>query len=163
MAWHAHVLVVANVTATSSELQAALIARAEKAPIRVTLLMPAKGPGISGREAVREHCEEAVAAWREAGLEAEGQVGDANPVDAVAEAWDPRLYDEVVISTLPGETSKWIRSDLPNRVANLTGVPVTHVISADPNRAPKAGPVPARETSPLGPLGVLSWGGRGHR
>ena len=157
----AHVLVVANVTAASGDLIAAVKARAERGPIDVTLLMPGQGPGLSGREAVRERLDAALAAWREAGVEAEGICGDANPLDAVAEVWDPRQHDEVIVSTLPGQSSKWIRSDLPHRVARLTGAPVMHVVATDMRPEPTHGPPPAHESSPLGPLSVLSWGGRG--
>src|SRR4051794_16810265 len=159
----AHVLVLANVTANSGDLIDAIRQRAEKGPIDVTLLMPGQGPGLTGREAVRGRLDEALAAWREAGIEAEGICGDANPMDAVAENWDPRRMDEVIVSTLPGQTSKWIRSDLPQRVAQFTGAPVTHIVANDMRPEPTTGPPPERETSPLGPLGVLAWGGRGTR
>ena len=159
----AHVLVVANVTATSRDLIDAIKARAERSPVDVTLLVPGQGPGLSGREAARPRLDEALAAWREAGIQAEGVCGDANPFDAVAELWDPRHHDEVIVSTLPGQTSKWIRSDLPHRVAQFTGAPVTHVVAHDMRPEPQTGPPPERETSPLGPLGVLAWGGRGTR
>jgi hypothetical protein len=157
----AHVLVVANVTAASRDLIAAIRERAQRSPIEVTLLMPGQGPGLSGREAVRDRLDAALAAWREAGIDAEGVCGDANPLDAVAETWDPRYHDEVIVSTLPGQSSKWIRSDLPHRVARLTGAPVMHVVATDMRPEPHYGPPPAHETSPLGPLTVLSWGGRG--
>jgi hypothetical protein len=157
----AHVLVLANITATSGDLIAAISERARRGPIDVTLLMPGKGPGLSGREAVRGHLDAALEAWREAGIEAEGVCGDANPMDALAETWDPRRHDEVIVSTLPGQSSRWIRSDLPNRAGRLTGAPVTHVVATDMRPAPSHGPPPENETSPLGPLAVLSWGGRG--
>jgi len=160
----AHVLVLAHVTASSRDLIDAIRRRAERGPIEVTLLMPGKGPGISGREAVRGRLDEALAAWREAGIEADGICGDANPMDAVAETWDPRHHDEVIVSTLPGQSSRWIQSDLPSRVARLTGAPVTHVVATDMRPEPHVGPAPEHETSPLGPLGVLAWGGaRGAR
>ena len=34
-------------------------------------------------------------------------------MDAVAETWDPRRHDEVIVSTLPGQSSRWIHGDLP--------------------------------------------------
>ena len=157
----AHVLVVANVTAASGDLIAALEERARKGPIDVTLLIPGRGPGLAGREAGRERLDAALAAWREAGIEAEGVCGDENPMDAIAEFWDPRHHDEVIVSTLPRHSSRWIRSDLPHRIARLTGAPVTHVIATDMRPQPTHGPPPVHETSPLGPLGVLAWGGRG--
>src|SRR5919107_1191256 len=128
----AHVLVLANVTASSGDLIDAIKQRAEKGPVEVTLLMPGQGPGLSGREAVRGRLDAALEAWREAGIEAEGICGDANPMDAVAETWDPRRHDEVIVSTLPGQSSRWIAGDLPDRVARFTGAPVTHVVARDP-------------------------------
>src|SRR5688572_10771481 len=158
----AHVRVLANVTAASGDLIGAIKRRAEKGPIDVTLLMPGQGPGLSGREAVRDRLDAALAAWRDAGIVAEGICGDANPMDAVAETWDPRRHDEVIVSTLPGQSSRWIQGDLPGRVARFTGAPVTHVVASDMRPEPHHGPPPERDTSPLGPLGVLAWG-RGAR
>ena len=155
----AGVLVLANVTASSGDLIDAIKQRAEKGPIDLTLLMPGQGPGLAGKEAVRGRLDAALAAWREAGLEAEGICGDANPMDALAETWDPRRHDEVIVSTLPGQSSRWIQGDLPSRIARLTGAPVTHVVASDMRPEPQAGPPPEHEASPLGPLGVLGWAG----
>ena len=155
----AGVLVLANVTAASGDLIDAIKQRAAKGPIEVTLLMPGQGPGLSGKEAVRGRLDAALAAWREAGIEAEGICGDANPLDALAETWDPRRHDEVIVSTLPGQSSRWIQGDLPGRVGKFTGAPVTHVVANDMRPEPHTGPPPEHETSPLGPLGVLGWAG----
>ena len=157
----AHVLVVANVTAASSDLIEAIRERAARGPIDVTLLMPGKGPGLAGREAVRGRLDEALEAYRAAGIDADGVCGDANPFDAVAEIWDPRHHDEVIVSTLPGQSSRWIASDLPSRIRRLTGAPVSHVVANDMRPEPHISKAPEHETSPLGPLGVLAWGGRG--
>ena len=155
----AGVLVLANVTAASGDLIDAIKQRAEKGPIDVTLLMPGQGPGMSGKEAVRGRLDAALAAWREAGIEAEGICGDANPLDALAETWDPRKHDEVIVSTLPGQSSRWIAGDLPARVGKFTGASVTHVVASDMRPEPHTGPPPEHESSPLGPLGVLGWAG----
>jgi hypothetical protein len=160
MALQAHVLVVANVTATSDDLLAALQERARRSPSRFTLLVPAQGPGLSGRREAEPQLAAALEKWRAAGLEAEGHTGDSDPVDAVREIWHPGTFDEVIVSTLPGQTSKWLRCDLPHRVATLTGALVTHVTAMDMRPEPPHGPPPVRETSPLGPLGVLAWGGK---
>jgi hypothetical protein len=159
MAYHAHVLVIASVTATSDDLLAALKQRADRGPIDVTLLLPSSGPGMSGREAAREQCEAALAKWREAGLEADSIVGSSDPIEAVHEAWHPGRFDEVIVSTLPGKSSRWLRLDFPHRVASFTGCPVTHVVAMDMRPEPAHGPPPEHERSPLGPLGVLAWGG----
>jgi hypothetical protein len=156
----ANVLVVASQTAGSQHLLDALVHRAERSPIKVTLVMPAQGPGLSGREALREPLEQALAAMRAAGLEAEGSIGDNNPMDAVAEFFDPSRHDEVIVCTLPGRSSKWLQHDFPHRVARFTGLSVTHVVADDLRPAPVTSPAPAHEREPMGPLSVLSWGGR---
>jgi hypothetical protein len=163
MAWHANVLVVANVTAASDALLSALQARAERGPIRLTLLMPAAGLGHHAREAAEERLQEALERWRAAGLEATGVVGDSEPMHALSEIWDPRRFDEVVVSTLPGASSRWLRFDFPHRVAQATGVPVTHVVAPPPAVKAPGAPAPRRAPDPLGPLAVLAWGGRPER
>ena len=156
----ANVLVVANLTANSQHLLDALKARAERSPIRVTLVMPAQGPGLGGREAVKARLDEALEGMRGAGLEANGAIGDADPMEAVAECFDPARHDEAIVCTLPGRSSKWLQHDFPHRVARFTGVPVTHVVADDLRPAPATSPAPTHEREPLGPLSVLSWGGR---
>jgi hypothetical protein len=156
----ANVLVVANLTANSQHLLDALKARAERSPIRVTLVMPAQGPGLGGREAVKARLDEALEGMRAAGLEADGAIGDADPMEAVAECFDPARHDEAIVCTLPGRSSKWLQHDFPHRVARFTGVPVTHVVADDLRPAPATSPAPTHEREPLGPLSVLSWGGR---
>jgi hypothetical protein len=101
----------------------------------------------------------AVERLRQAGLEVEGVVGHADPIDAVFETWDPRRFDEVIVSTLPGMASKWLEVDLPHRVARHTGVTVHHVLAQD-RRQPDPEPVPTRKRpGVLAPLNVLTWGG----
>jgi hypothetical protein len=160
MAWPAHVLVVANVTSASDDLLHALEERAERGPIKPTLLMPARGIGLAGREAERERLEAALAKWREAGFECDGVVGDSNPIDAVHETWDPSRFDEAIVCTMPGKSSRWLQYDFPRRVAHITGVHVTHVVARDMRPEPQHGPPPVHEREPLGPLSVLAWGGK---
>ncbi len=155
-----NVLVVANLTASSQHLLDALKHRADRSPIRITLVMPAHGPGLGGREAVRDRLDEALEGMRAAGLEANGAIGDADPMEAVAECFDPARHDEAIVCTLPGRSSKWLQYDFPHRVARYTGVPVTHVVADDLRPAPATSPAPTHEREPLGPLSVLAWGGR---
>ena len=152
MAWQARVLVIANVTATSPELIDALSTRAARGPIVATLLMPATRNGFAGREEAQGRLDQALEQWREQGLTAAGVVGDPDPLVAVHETWDPRNFDEVIVSTLPGQTSKWLQFDLPHRVQQITGLDVSHVVAAD-RKPPRYGPPPEpREVGALGPL-----------
>jgi hypothetical protein len=156
----AHLLVLAQRTAASPELIEALRARKERGPIHATLVMPAAGPGAGERAATKERLDAALAAWREAGIPSDGVVGDPVPLNAFAEHWDPLRHDEPVVSTLPGQSSRWLRSDLPNCVARHAGVPVQHVVARDPEAVPEAAPAPEHERAALGPLSVLAWGGK---
>ena len=63
-------------------------------------------------------------------------LGDADPIVAVQEAWDPGRYDEVVVSTLAEGASRWLQIDLPHRVAKLTDCQVRHVSVPERRPAP---------------------------
>jgi len=162
MTWKRNILVVANVTATSDELIAELKAQAERMPAAFTLIVPAT-PFGGGREAAKGKLQEAIAQLREAGLEAGGSVGNPDPLVAITDVWDPRTFDEIIISTLPMRLSKWLHAGLPERVARITDAPVTHLISQPPKPAVETAPAPAHERRPLGPLTVLAWGGQKER
>lgn len=63
-----------------------------------------------------------------AGLLSAGMIGDPDPYTAVMNALELFKVDEVVISTLPGERSGWLRADLIERVQGATSVPVEHIV-----------------------------------
>ena len=132
MTWKTCVLVVANQTADSEGLLGALSARTERGPTQFTLLLPAL-PGVSPAQS-DQRLAEALEGLRGAGLEVDGEVGDSNPLTAVKETWDPAKFDEIVVSTLPTGTSKWLQIDLPHRVERITGMQVEHVV-ASPRQA----------------------------
>src|SRR5215207_1509637 len=142
MAWEFSVLVVANVTASSEELLDALQQRSNSGACRFTLVMPGSG---------RDRLDAALERMREAGLEnVEGSVGDPDPVVAVMDVWDPMKFDDIVVSTLPTGSSRWMGLDLPHRLEKLTAVPVRHVVSQPP--APKVHTEPVPEKPRYGPL-----------
>ena len=135
----AKVLVVANRTAESPELLDALRERAAQGDAVFTLLVPATPHGVawaadmhSGGTEAEDHMRNAVERMRSAGLEVtEGKVGDPDPIAAVQDEVNFASYDEIVVSTLPGGVSKWLKLDLPHRVERSTGLPVTHVTASE--------------------------------
>lgn len=144
MPWITNVLVVANVTATSPELVSALVTRGEQGPARFTLIIPAS-PIAGGREQSRGQLERALATLSAAGLEVDGHVGSGDPIIAVSDEWDPRRYDEIIISTLPMRVSKWLHAGLPERVERMTGARVTHVVAQPAKSEPPTVPAPVHE------------------
>ena len=72
-----------------------------------------------------------------AGGPVEGFVGAAEPLDAIQDAVNLRGFDEIIISTLPARVSRWMRLDLPHKVAGL-GLPVTTITAKE--RAPSGAP-----------------------
>jgi hypothetical protein len=152
------ILVLANVTAASDELCAKLTERAGRAPSAFTLVVPASRAS-DARAVAEATVARAVQRLRDAGLEVDGLVGDCEPIVAVSEQWDPRRYDEIIVSTLPIGSSKLLRAGLPERIFKLTGALVTHIVCAPPRPPVAKAPSPRRESSDLGPLAVLGWGG----
>jgi hypothetical protein len=142
MAFTTHLLVVANRTVDSPELLDALRQRAEQGPIHVTMLAPSS---FAERSQAERRLQSAAASLEAAGVESEAMLGDADPIVAVQEAWNPGRYDEVIVCTLAAGASQWLQVDLPHRVAKLTDCQVRHV--AVPVRRPappRAEPPPER-------------------
>lgn len=132
MSWTTSVLVVANRTADSDELYRAVMHRAARGPIRVTLLVPGAwevGDPIGSRQASRQRLRAATGRLRTSGVAVQGALGDSDPLVAVEAVWNPDQFDEVIVCTLPATVSRWLRIDLPHRVERLTGAPVTHVVA----------------------------------
>jgi hypothetical protein len=65
---------------------------------------------------------------RERGIEAVGEVGDPDPYPAAMDAVADYAPDEIIVSTLPATSSGWLRRDLPERIAEASGIPVDHVV-----------------------------------
>ena len=130
-------LVVGNQTLDSDELHAAIAERIAAGPCRFHLVVPATHPHDhftwSEGEATalaRARLDEALAWMHAEGAVTTGEVGDANPFLAVGDALQRERYDEIILSTFPPGLSRWIRQDLPHRVARFTSTPVQHVVAS---------------------------------
>jgi hypothetical protein len=120
------ILVVANRTADSDEVFNAVKERAGRRSVCVTILVPQDSRGGMGKR-----LNSALKRLHEAGIDAVGMLGDIDPVIAVQDELDAEKFDEVIVSTLPSDESRWIEMELPERIAKLTGAPVTHVVSTE--------------------------------
>jgi hypothetical protein len=122
MALKFSILVLANRTALSPALEAALRAQAEKAPTMFTLVVPIGRTGAAQRQA-----GEIAGQLSASGLEVRGVAGDTDPLRAVVEVWNPAEFDEIIVSTLPASSSRWMRASLPAQIGRYTGALVHHV------------------------------------
>ena len=82
------------------------------------------------RAIAQERLDRALTRFRELGAtEADGEVGDSNPILAIEDALRNGQFDEIILSTLPPGISRWLKLDLPSRVAARFQLPVTHVVA----------------------------------
>jgi len=133
------VLVVAHKTAATQPLRDAVRERAQQGPCKFTLLVPNSTHGLhkvvdpedQGAGEAQTALDRALPLIGEAaGTPVEGVVGDPDPVAAVQDAINLRGFDEVIISTLSPRVSRWLKLDLPSKVAGM-GLPVTTVTPGD--------------------------------
>jgi hypothetical protein len=92
------------------------------------------GGGVSGedlgRRLARERMRQQLDAMRELGASVSGEIGVADPVDAVRVVLHRWEFDEVILSTLPGRRSRWLAADLPTKIRRGFKLPVTQVTGA---------------------------------
>jgi len=129
------ILIVAHQTACSTTLVAAVRQRAASEHCQFTLLVPASPRGlhrvVDPEDHGRSEARRAIDAARPALEAAAGApilalVGSHDPLAAVEDAINLGHFDAVIISTLPARVSRWLRFDLPSKIADL-GLPTTHV------------------------------------
>ena len=82
----------------------------------------------AGRSAAEERLTASVAALRAAGLDARGEIGDADPLQALDDHFRVFEPDEVVISTHPPDRSQWLERRVVAAARERYPVPVTHVV-----------------------------------
>ena len=131
-------LIVANQTLTSESLRDAIAMRLANGPIRTHVVVPLSPVGgrltwdeQETRAVAQSRLDEVLARLREMGAQADGEVGDRDPVMAVRDALRGREVDEVIVSTLPKGLSRWLGEDIPSRLRDSVAVPVTVVTQED--------------------------------
>lgn len=150
------VLIVADRTADSPELVAALRRRGAVTSAEVTLLVPATGRRLRREDEQAiwsraiERAEAGVAAIRAAGIDCSGAiVADPDPATAVGDVLHARRFDEVVVAAPPPGFVALLRPSLVDRLRGATALPVAeltiHVLEGRPPT--HAGPAPVGAAS----------------
>jgi hypothetical protein len=129
------ILVVANETLGGRELLEAVRERAAD-DVRFVLCVPRNKPraGLviyadAVHDAAQVRVDLAIEVVRDMGLRAIGEVGDPDPYTATIDAVHEYRPEEIIISTYPETRSGWLRRDLIERVSQVTGIPVTHIVN----------------------------------
>jgi hypothetical protein len=133
-----HVLVIANETVAGKSLIDALERRAERGPLRVTVICPINHPREgyvvyenTRRAAAGRRLERTLKILRDAKIPAHGFVVETDPVNAVKDAvaqLEPPV-NEIVVSTHPELKSGWLRGNVIEQIRRAAGeTPVEHVV-----------------------------------
>jgi GABA permease len=130
------VLVVANETVGGQELMSAIGELALTQQTRFYVICPALNSRLRtwtsdedpARAAAQQRLDSTLARLSSVDIEAEGAVGDVDPLVAIEDS--VRLFrpDQIVVSTHPEGRSNWLERGVVNAVRERYDVPVTHVV-----------------------------------
>jgi GABA permease len=80
-----------------------------------------------GQRKAQERLDEQLWQLRAVGADPTGEVGEPEPLDAIAAVLERSSFDEILLSTLAPGISKWLKMDLPSRLERRFGITITHV------------------------------------
>jgi len=131
------ILVIANETVSGSALRDTIREKAEGFPTsKVHVVAPALNSPVRhwasdedpARRAAEQRLQASLDRLRAGGIDASGQVGDSEPLQAIEDGL--RLFDadEIVISTHPEGRSHWLEKGVVAAARERFAVPVTHVV-----------------------------------
>ena len=131
------ILVIAKETASSNALHDVVRTAAEGRAATVLVVAPALNTRLrhwlsdtdEAREAACQRLIVCVERLADVGIETEGMVGDADPLQATVDALRVFPADEIIVSTHPENASNWLARGLVERVAERFGGPVIHLIA----------------------------------
>jgi hypothetical protein len=130
------ILVIANETVGGKTLREVIREKSEGRREQVLVVVPALNSPIrhwvsdedAARSAASERLRESLERLRELGIDARGEVGDGEPLQAIEDYLHTFGADEIVISTHPEGRSNWLERGIVARARERFGVPITHVV-----------------------------------
>jgi hypothetical protein len=130
------ILVVANETLSGRALRSEISHRSHGGRTDLRVVCPALNSKIKhwtneedqARADAQGRLERLLVGLRSEGFEADGDIGDDDPVQAMEDALRRFPADEVIISTHPAGRSNWLEHDVVNRAQDRFDLPVTHVV-----------------------------------
>jgi nucleotide-binding universal stress UspA family protein len=130
------ILVVANETVGGHTLRSTILERSLDVQEQVLVVTPALNTPLKhwvsdeddARASAQQRLEASLAKLAEAGVEARGEVGDGDPMQAIEDALRTFGADEIIISTHPEGRSNWLERGVVEKARARFAVPITHVI-----------------------------------
>ena len=130
------ILVIANETVGGERLREEIRSRSEGIDEQVFVVCPALNSPLrhwasdedGARVQAQERLNTSLSRLREVGVDAKGEIGDAEPLQAMEDAL--RLFgaDEIIISTHPEGRSHWLEKGIVDAARERFAVPITHVV-----------------------------------
>ncbi len=130
------ILVVANETVVGHELQDLLGRKAAGVSEDVLLVCPALNSKLrtwtsdedGARAAAQSRLDASLTRLSQLGVQARGEIGDGDPLQALEDALREFPADEIVVSTHPPGRSHWLEQGVVENARMRYDVPVTHVV-----------------------------------
>jgi hypothetical protein len=130
------ILVIANETVGGETLRNCIRERSAGYRGEVLVVTPALNSPLKhwvsdedgARSAAQERLERSLSRLREAGVDARGEIGDGEPLQAMEDALRTFGADEIIISTHPEGRSHWLERGVVERARERFAVPITHVV-----------------------------------
>ena len=141
------ILVIANETVGGDALRQKIEQKAENVREEVLVVTPALNSRVrhwtsdedAARRDAQARLERCVEQLRAEGVSVRGEVGDAEPVQAIEDALRTFGADEIIISTHPEGRSNWLERRVVERARERFDCPITHVVvdlDAERERSP---------------------------
>jgi hypothetical protein len=130
------ILVIANETVSGETLREVIAQKSEGFDEEVLVVCPALNSPLrhwvsdedGARATARERLDESLVRLAEAGVNARGEIGDGDPLQAMEDALRTFGADEIIISTHPAGRSHWLERGVVGAARERFAVSITHVI-----------------------------------
>jgi len=130
------ILVIANETVAGHTLRSMILEKSLDVREEVLVVTPALNSPLKhwvsdeddARAAAQQRLDESLAKLAEAGVQARGEVGDGDPLQAMEDALRTFGADEIIISTHPEGRSNWLERGVVAKARERFAVPITHVV-----------------------------------
>ena len=130
------ILVVANETVSGETLREVIAQRSEGYDEEVLVVCPALNSPLrhwvsdedGARAAAQERLDRSLGLLRAARVNARGEIGDADPLQAIEDSLRTFGADEIIVSTHPEGRSHWLERGVVASARERFAVPLTHVI-----------------------------------